>query len=334
MVGIIFTFFYYRGIKWKKSNFIFLILFNTLLLIISINPDSINILRDMLALKSSERGRLLSLLILSVIVLVLALVYLKSRLDFHIYQFDHLVRFLGKEDVFSKGGEIGIKSVMIVIPSYNEYHNLEELMPRLPTKIGDREIGALIVDDGSTDKTVQLKCPSNCLFVRNPINRGGGAALRLGYDILLHYGVEICVTMDADNQHSPGDLPGLLEPILAGQADIVIGSRVLGKSRDRNRLRNTGVRLFNFIISRLLKQKVTDCSSGFRAFNTAVLQGIDLKEAQYHTTEMIIEAAKKGYRLTEVPITIHRRTHGHSKKGGNFKYASNFFRVILKTWWR
>jgi hypothetical protein len=334
VIGLLFTFLYYRGIKWKRNNFILLFLFNAALITVSISPDILNVLRDMLAMKSSERGRILSLLILSVIFLVLALVYLKSKLDYQVYQFDNLVRALGKEGALLKVDKEQVKRVMIVIPAYNERENLEMLLPKLPGNIGGMEVGALIVDDGSSDDTPRLTCPPSCIMVRSVIRHGGGAALKLGYDILLHHEVELCITMDADNQHKPEDIPKLLDPIIDGEADIVVGSRVLGKSLDKNKVRNSGLRLFNFIISRLLKQKISDCSSGFRAFKTTVLKGIHLKETQYHTSELIIEAVKKGYRLTEVPITIHERKYGQTKKGSTLKYALNFIRVILKTWWR
>jgi hypothetical protein len=332
--GLIFTFLYFRGIRWKRGNFILFFLFNTILIVISATPDILNIFRDMLALKHSERGRILTLLIFSVIFLIFIVFYLKSKLDFHLFQFDNVVRTLGRQVVLSKEIKERIKPVMILIPAYNEANNLEKLVPKLPSKIESREIGTLIVDDGSTDGTEKITKPLNCLLVRNIINRGGGAALRLGYDVLLNHSVDVCVTMDADNQHRPEDIPKLLYPLLNGDSDIVIGSRVLGKTLSKNKIRDTGLKIFNFIISRLLKQKITDCSSGFRAFKMEVIKGIHLRENQYHTSELIIEAVKKGYRIKEVPITILRRKFGQTKKGTDFKYGMTFAKVILKTWLR
>jgi hypothetical protein len=126
----------------------------------------------------------------------------------------------------------------------------------------------------------------------------------------------------------------LLKSLLNNESDIVIGSRRLGKNMSKSKFRYSGLKLFNFIISRLLKEKISDCSSGFRAFRTEVIKGINLREAQYQSTELIIEAVKKGYRIQEVPITIRERMYGQTKKGTNFKYGLNFTKVILKTWWR
>jgi glycosyltransferase involved in cell wall biosynthesis len=173
-----------------------------------------------------------------------------------------------------------------------------------------------------------------CLVARNIINRGQGAVLRLGYDILLHHDADICVTMDADNQHRPEDIPALLKPLLANEADMVIGSRKLGSNMSKSVFRQSGLAIFNQVISRLLKTRITDCSSGFRAFKIDVIRRLHLTEAQYQSTELIIETVKKGFRITEVPVTIVDRVHGQSKKGGNLKYGLNFAKVILKTWWR
>lgn len=91
---------------------------------------------------------------------------------------------------------------------------------------------------------------------------------------------------------------------------------------------------FNLIINILLKTKITDCSSGFRAFKIDLLNSVILKEDQFHTSELIIDAVKKGIRIAEVPITISKRSRGRSKKGRDWSYGVNFAKTILKAWWR
>ncbi len=334
IIGVLFTFLYYRGIRWRRNNFILLFLFNVNLITISLWPGSINLLRDMLALKSSVWGRILALLITSVIFLFLAVFYLKSKLDFHVYLVDRLVREFSKFQAYSKENQMLMKPLMIVVPSFNEAENLRELIPKVPSEVDGIEVGLLVVDDGSTDNTEEVCQSLNCLVVKSVIGRGQGAALRLGYDIILKHGTEICVTLDADNQHDVNDIPRLVRPILEDKADIVIGSRTLGENKNTGGFRNSGLKIFNKIISSLLHQKISDCSSGFRAINTKVFGNIDLREVQYQSSELIIEAVKKGYRIKEEPITIHQRKHGKTKKGTNFKYGLNFAKVILKTWWR
>jgi glycosyltransferase involved in cell wall biosynthesis len=166
------------------------------------------------------------------------------------------------------------------------------------------------------------------------INRGGGAALRLGYDILKEAGGDICVTMDADGQHQAENIEALVSPIISNEYDVVIGSRILGAQEKDNPIRIAGVHLFGAIISSLLGKRITDPSSGFRAFKMDKIKTIDLREDQYHTSELIIEAVKKGLRVKEEPITILKRKFGKSKKGRDLIYGFHFARIIIKTWWR
>jgi glycosyltransferase involved in cell wall biosynthesis len=227
-----------------------------------------------------------------------------------------------------------VKPIMVVIPAYNEAENLKELLPRIPQKIGDTNVGVLVVDDGSVDLTKQVAQEHGHLVVSNLINRGGGAALRLGYDLLKNAGGQICVTMDADGQHRPEEIGKLVSPILDNQYDIVIGSRVLGNREKDNPIRAAGVYVFGLVISSILGKKITDPSSGFRAFKIDKMSPIHLTEDQYHTSELIIEAVKKGLRIAEVPISILKRKYGKSKKGKDLKYGFHFARIIVKTWWR
>jgi glycosyltransferase involved in cell wall biosynthesis len=205
----------------------------------------------------------------------------------------------------------------------------------IPRQIEGIEIGALVVDDGSDDDTFAIASEANNIcVVKNIINRGGGAALRLGYDILQKAGVRYCITMDADGQHKPEEIRNLLLPILENKYDCVIGSRILGDREKSNWLRITGVYFFGRIVSILLGKKITDPSSGFRAFRMEAMASIQLYEDQYHTSELIIEAVKKGLRIGEVPITILKRKYGKSKKGKDIAYGFHFARIIIKTWWR
>jgi glycosyltransferase involved in cell wall biosynthesis len=156
----------------------------------------------------------------------------------------------------------------------------------------------------------------------------------LGYDIIKKAKGQICVTMDADGQHKPEEIERLVLPILNNQYDFVIGSRILGHREKDNFLRLAGVHIFGIVISSLLGKKITDPSSGFRAFKMDCMDSINLFEDQYHTSELIIEAIKKGLRMGEVPITVLKRKYGKSKKGTDWKYAVNFTKTIIKTWWR
>jgi hypothetical protein len=336
ILGLLATFLVYRGARWNKSNFIFLALLNISLITITINPNILNVLRDALSLQTAYRGRILALLIVSNIFLLFYIFFTKLKMDNIHQQFDRLVRSLGSKDLDQNADLIKcIKPAMILIPAYNEEENLKTLLPMIPKQVQGVEIGILVVDDGSDDDTYSTAATmSRICVVKNLINRGGGAALRLGYDVLQKAGVNYCVTMDADGQHRPDDIKNVLLPIIENRYDCVIGSRILGDREKANWLRITGVYFYGRIISALLGKKITDPSSGFRAFRMEAMASIQLHEDQYHTSELIIEAVKKGLRIGEVPITILRRKHGKSKKGKDLAYGFHFARIIIKTWWR
>ncbi len=230
IIGLYVTFTIYRGPRWKRRNFIFFGIFSLCLITVSINPNVLNLVAEILKLEQQQRGRILVLLIGSNIILWFLLLYFQSKLDEYRYQFDLLIRKLGHEeieDLLKK--EIADKEIMVIIPAYNEAANLKELLERIPDKIKDKNVGALIVDDGSTDNTKDIVIQAGHLVVQNKINRGQGAASRLGYDVLLRNNIHIGVTMDADNQHLPEEIERLVAPILNNEYDLVIGSRILGE---------------------------------------------------------------------------------------------------------
>lgn len=332
---LVFAFFRYRGPKWKRSNFIWLSLFGLLLMLISYNPNLVNFAKDMLSLEEYLYGRFLALLILSNVFLFFFIIHLQSRQSKTMIQLDNLIRSIVASETHKTIDCIQkIKPIMILIPAYNEAENLKELLPKMPTQIQGHDIGVLVIDDGSGDDTRAEVLKHGHLVASNPVNRGGGAALRLGYDILKKSGCEICVTMDADGQHQPHEIINLVQPILNNRYDFVIGSRIIGRREKDSLLRLAGVHVFGRVISLLLGKKITDPSSNFRAFKMASLASIRLYEDQYHTSELIIEAVKKNISIGEVPITIFKRRHGKSKKGKDLIYAVNFAKTIIKTWWR
>jgi hypothetical protein len=335
VLGLIFTFLKYRGPKWKRLNFISLSFFNLCLIVVCINPNVVNIARDMLSLQEYQYGRLIALLIISNVFLLIFSLYSKAGQDSLRLQLDRLVRSLGATNLMeSVDIQEKARPIMVVIPAYNESDNLRELLPKIPTWIGDMKVGVLVIDDGSEDETVQTVRDLGHLVVTNLVNRGGGAALRLGYDVVKKSGSQICVTMDADGQHQPDEIEKLVFPILNDQYEFVIGSRILGSREKDSLFRIVGVYFFGLLISFLLGKRITDPSSGFRAFKMDAMAPIELYEDQYHTSELIIEAVKKGIHIGELPITILKRKHGKSKKGRDWIYGFHFAKIIIKTWWR
>ena len=137
-----------------------------------------------------------------------------------------------------------------------------------------------------------------------PIRRGGGLALRVGYEVALKMNADIVVTLDADGQHLPEELGVMIAPIVAGEADYVNGSRLLGYFEKESTIRHLGVHFFSWLVTILTGTRVTDISSGYRAARADLLRPLVLEQDQFWTSEILIEALRHHARIVEVPITI------------------------------
>jgi hypothetical protein len=224
--------------------------------------------------------------------------------------------------------------VAVVIPAYNEADNIGHVLDLMPSEVCGVPIETLVIDDGSRDGTADVAAGHGALVARHVTNRGGGAALRTGYRLMVESGAEIVVTLDADGQHLPSEMDRLVQPILDGEVEMAHGSRVLGRA-DRNHFaRELGIVFFNRLVSLITRTHVTDCSNGYRAVRTAVLPQLVLRQEQFHTSEFMIEAIKRGIPAKEVPVTVEQRLHGHSKKPAVFRYGVGFANAIVRTWLR
>ncbi len=224
--------------------------------------------------------------------------------------------------------------VAILIPAYNEADNIAHVLVGMPKEVCGVETAVLVVDDGSRDGTGDVAAAHGALVARHVTNRGGGAALRTGYRLMVESGAEVVVTLDADGQHLPSEMSRLVEPVLSGEVDVAHGSRVLGHA-DRNHFaRELGIVFFNRLVSFITRTHVTDCSNGYRAVRTRVLPQLVLRQEQFHTSEFMIEAIKRGVPAKEVPITVEQRLHGHSKKPAVMRYGIGFANAIVRTWLR
>ncbi len=324
---------YFRGQRWNRLSFSFIWLFAIALFVVSADPDSIDSVRDALNL-GDQYGRLLLILIISNILMFSFMIYTNTKVDSLKLLIDRTMRVATIDDVEGPRSAIPADGVMILIPALNEAENLKKLLPEIPKNICGLGVGAMVIDDGSSDNTKDVALEHGCLAARFPVQRGQGAALRVGYSFLLKENIRIGVTLDADNQHRPSEIERLVRPIVDGRYDLVIGSRILGTADRDSRTRYLGVIVFSQLVTWLTGVKITDCSSGFRAFVVDKMAELDLRQDQFQTSEVLITAAKRGLRIGEVPIHIARRQYGDSRKGRNFYYGLMFFKTVARTWWR
>jgi hypothetical protein len=224
--------------------------------------------------------------------------------------------------------------IAILIPAYNEADNVGTVLDRLPEEVCGRPTAVLVVDDGSRDGTDRVARANGAIVARHAVNRGGGAALRTGYRLLSDSGAAIVVTIDADGQHLPEEMPRLVQPVLDGEVAVAHGSRVLGEAEANHPAREAGIVFFNRLVSFITRTKVTDCSNGYRAVRADVLPTLVLRQEQFHTSEFMIEAIKRGIPAREVPVTVVSRLSGHSKKPAVVRYGMGFANAIVRTWLR
>jgi Glycosyl transferase family 2 len=224
--------------------------------------------------------------------------------------------------------------VAVVIPAYNEEDNIGAVLPRIPDRVCGMDTAVLVVDDGSRDRTGDIAREHGAAVARHVTNLGGGAALRTGYRLMSDSGALVVVTLDADGQHLPEEMSRLVQPVVDGEVDVAHGSRVLGDAEPNHLAREMGIIFFNRLVSAITRTKVTDCSNGYRAVRSTVLPQLVLRQEQFHTSEFMIEAIKRGVPAAEVPVTVVGRLHGHSKKPAVLRYGLGFTNAIMRAWLR
>lgn len=280
--------------------------------------------------------RLIALIGTATIVVFALLFYIFSIIEEHRKQLDGICKYLALEKITKKYklGKAGIKPIVVIVPVFNEDKNISQVLDVMPKEINTHKVVVLLIDDGSTDQTEQIALKYETIFLKHPVNRGGGAAIRTGFEAAKKFDPAAVVTMDGDGQHDPREIKVLIDPVINGCADCVIGSRVLAKQVASSRLRGAGIVFFSFLISMITKQKITDCSSGFRVFSTRAIDRVNLRQDQYHTAEMIIELSKYKFNTIELPVRMKNRTSGQSKKGPDVLYGVYFLIAIISSWLR
>jgi glycosyltransferase involved in cell wall biosynthesis len=224
----------------------------------------------------------------------------------------------------------------VVIPAYNEEPTVSEVIAGIPSEAAGLQTEVIVVVDGAKDATAAKAIEAGALVCDVPVNRGQGAALRLGYWLARARGARVIVTIDADGQYDAQEITRVAEPILRNEADFVSGSRRLGNELTTDLTRHAGVIVFGALLSVIVRRRITDPACGLRAMRSEVTAAVTLEQSQYQASELMISAALHGYRLAEVPTTMRDRGEQATatKKGGNLGYGLRFARAAVHTWRR
>ncbi len=243
---------------------------------------------------------------------------------------------VARRDFEERQGAAPLSPVVALVAAYDEEDNIGDVLKAMPERAAGLPVSTLVVVDGGTDRTAEIARDAGVATCVLPVNLGHGTALKLGYAIAAERGARYVVTLDADGQNDPAELESILQPVVDGEADVVIASRRLGVDQTTDRVRRAGVKFYAGAINTVTGQRLTDSSNGYRAFRVEVLWDIlpRLVQDQYQTAEVIITAARRGWRITERPTVWRPRASGTSKKGGNLFFGLQYGRVIGQTWWR
>ena len=219
-------------------------------------------------------------------------------------------------------------TTIALIPAYNEEATIADVIHH--TKPFVNKI--LVINDGSTDTTKQVSIQAGAEVIDNIVNRGLGQTMKRGYEEALRQDADIIVQLDADGQYLAKEIPLLIQPILENEADLVLGSRLENIQYKMPTFKKVGNKAFSSVLRMLTGADVADGQTGFRAMRHEVLENAMPDNKYTYTQEMIIKAAKEGWRIKSVPITFVERAAGESRLISHpFSYAWRSWVIITRT---
>ena len=203
--------------------------------------------------------------------------------------------------------------IAVVVPAKDEGATIGALLDGISeVSVPGHDLHPIVVDDGSTDATAAIARGRGAEVVAHPENRGLGAAVRTGLRAAVASGAVAVAYLDADLEYAPGDIPKVVEPVLAGRADYVLGSRFRGGVRGMRLYRRVGNYAFTALLVLLTRKKMTDGQTGMRAFSREAADQAEIVHDYNYAQVLTLDLLRKGFRLEEVPIRYRVREHGES----------------------
>lgn len=229
--------------------------------------------------------------------------------------------------------------VLLIIPSYNEEENVLNNYNRIIkyNKKGKIKYDAIVINDGSKDRTEEICRENNIPHISLVHNLGIGGAVQTGYKYAFDNNYDIAVQFDGDGQHDVNFVKNIIDPIINNECDMVIGSRFIDKKSSEFKSsfsRRIGIKIISFFIKLVSRKKIYDTTSGFRAVNKKIIQEFASEyPVEYPEPITTVEVVKKGYRVTEVPVSMNERENGTSsiKTWKNIYYMINVIISIIIT---
>ena len=225
--------------------------------------------------------------------------------------------------------KVRLTVIVVLFPAHDEAATVADVVRRTPAEVCGRAVHVLVVDDGSADDTAQRAASAGAEVLRFSTNRGLGAAVRDGLAHAVASGCEVVAFLDADGEYAPEELERVVQPVLDGTADYVVGSRFAGGPRRMRPHRELGNRVLTAALRALTRQPITDGQSGYRALSRAAADAAEIRHDFNYAQVLTLELLRKGFRYHEVPISYAFRRHGRS-----FVRLVPYLRAVVPAVWR
>lgn len=224
--------------------------------------------------------------------------------------------------------------LIVTIPAYNEEESIGKVIKEIPRKIeGIDKVEIIVISDGSTDNTVKVaKDVGADIILESVPKRGLGPTFKDGLNAAIDNGADVIVNIDADNQYNALQIPKLINPILEGKADIVLGSRFAGTIEHMTIQKKLGNKLATFVVCMASGIKISDGQTGFRAISRDAALRLVIHSGYTYTQEMIVQAAHKRMAIVEVPIEFRKRFGESRLISSVFKYAKNSVITLIRNY--